>query len=114
MKIGNNLPPILCRIEEKIATIKQKLFGFQPKQVVMYAPTWRDDSFSEKGQYKFNLPFDLNEFFKRVSPDTILVIRPHYLVKDRIDISGYEDRVRIFADVDINQLYLITDLLITD
>lgn len=99
---------------EKIATIKQKLFGFQPKQVVMYAPTWRDDSFSEKGQYKFNLPFDLNEFFKRVSPDTMLVIRPHYLVKDRIDISGYEDRVRIFADVDINQLYLITDLLITD
>ncbi|OXT09629.1 CDP-glycerol--poly(glycerophosphate) glycerophosphotransferase, partial [Streptococcus sp. KR] len=55
-----------------------------------------------------------NEFFKRVSPDTMLVIRPHYLVKDRIDISGYEDRVRIFADVDINQLYLITDLLITD
>lgn len=99
---------------DSIAKIKQNLFGFQPKQVVMYAPTWRDDDFSEKGKYKFTLPFDLAEFFDNVSAETLLVIRPHYLVKDSINITGFEDRVKILADVDINQLYLITDLLITD
>ena len=36
------------------------------------------------------------------------------MVKDSIDITGFEDRVKILADEDINQLYLITDLLITD
>lgn len=99
---------------ENIAQIKQALFGFQPKQIIMYAPTWRDDSFSEQGKYKFEMPFDLKKFFENVDSNTLLVIRPHYLVKDRIDITGFEDRVKILADVDINQLYLITDLLITD
>ena len=99
---------------QSIAKIKQSLFGFQPKHVIMYAPTWRDDDFSEKGKYKFTLPFELAEFFKHVSADTFLIIRPHYLVKDSIDISGFEDHVKILADTDINQLYLITDLLITD
>ncbi|MCT2897545.1 CDP-glycerol glycerophosphotransferase family protein [Lentilactobacillus buchneri] len=99
---------------DDIRKIKQTLFGYQPKQVMMYAPTWRDDDFSEKGKYQFTLPFDLAQFFENVDPQTLLVIRPHYLVKDNIDISGFEDRVKILADVDINQLYLITDLLITD
>jgi len=43
-----------------------------------------------------------------------LIIRPHYLVKDAVDIRGYEDRVTVLADTDIAELYLITDLLITD
>ncbi len=80
----------------------------------MYAPTWRDDDFSEQGKYKFTLPFNLDDFFDSVDPQTILIIRPHYLVKDSIDITGFEDRVKILADEDINQLYLITDMLITD
>lgn len=99
---------------DDIQTIKQTLFGYQPKQVIMYAPTWRDDDFSEKGKYQFTLPFDLAQFFKNVDSQTILVIRPHYLVKDKIDITDFEKRVKILADVDINQLYLVTDLLITD
>lgn len=36
------------------------------------------------------------------------------MVKDHIDITGFADRVKIFAEEDINELYLITDLLITD
>ncbi|MDH5106798.1 CDP-glycerol glycerophosphotransferase family protein [Lentilactobacillus diolivorans] len=99
---------------ETIKKIKQKLLGKVPGHVVMYAPTWRDDNFKQKGVYRFNLPFNLLAFFKSVSPDTFLIIRPHYLVKDHIDISGFEDRVRILSDTDINELYLITDLLITD
>lgn len=99
---------------ETKAAIKKSLFGFVPNQVMMYAPTWRDDDFSEQGKYKFTLPFNLDDFFDSVDPQTILIIRPHYLVKDSIDITGFEDRVKILADEDINQLYLITDLLITD
>lgn len=97
-----------------INQLKQRLFGMVPKKVVMYAPTWRDDDYRAKGVYNFELPFDLATFFKNVDADTRLIIRPHYLVKDHIDITGFEDRVSIMADADINQLYLVTDLLITD
>ncbi|WP_412990233.1 CDP-glycerol glycerophosphotransferase family protein [Pediococcus siamensis] len=97
-----------------IQLLKQHLLGQSNTKVILYAPTWRDDDFIYKGRYRFDLPFSLTKFFKAVSSDTILIIRPHYLVKDKINIHGFEDRVKIMADTDINQLYLISDLLITD
>lgn len=102
----NNQPDV-------IAQLKKKLVGQSTATVILYSPTWRDDSI-KKGQYRFNLPFDLGNFFEHVSNNTMLVLRPHYLVKDHINISGFEDRVKILADNDIAQLYLIVDLLITD
>ncbi len=36
------------------------------------------------------------------------------MVGDSIDIKGYEDRVKVCMDEAINDLYLISDLLITD
>ncbi|MDV7693658.1 CDP-glycerol glycerophosphotransferase family protein [Pediococcus parvulus] len=99
---------------DTIRHLKLKILGDSDAKVVLYAPTWRDDEFIYKGRYRFDLPFDLKKFFSLVSRDTILIIRPHYLVKDHIDIRGFEKRVRILADTDINQLYLISDLLITD
>ncbi|MEJ6400694.1 CDP-glycerol glycerophosphotransferase family protein [Nicoliella lavandulae] len=99
---------------QAIRNIKQRLLGNPDAKVITYAPTWRDDEYITRGQYKFELPFDLAKFFSIVSPDTILVIRPHYLIKDHIDISGYENRVKILADPDISNIYLMTDLLITD
>ena len=46
--------------------------------------------------------------------EDLLIIRPHYLVKDSIDIDGYENQVRVCVDEDINDLFLIADCLITD
>jgi len=100
--------------EQDIQVIKNKLVGQTNKRVITYAPTWRDDDFIKTGQYHFELPFDLAKFFERVGNDFILVIRPHYLVKDLIDITGFENRVKILADEDISDIYLISDLLITD
>ncbi len=99
---------------EAINRLKQRILGSKQNKVMMYAPTWRDDDYQKQGSYKFDLPFSLAAFFEHVDPETILIIRPHYLVKDQIDITGFEDRVRILTDQDINELYLITDLLITD
>lgn len=97
-----------------IQALKKRILGRLPRKVIMYAPTWRDDDYRSQGSYKFELPFELKRFFNKLDQNTILIIRPHYLVKDHIDITGFEDRVKICADEDINQLYLITDLLITD
>ncbi|GAW99552.1 CDP-glycerol glycerophosphotransferase [Secundilactobacillus mixtipabuli] len=97
-----------------IQSLKLRLVGSADATVMTYAPTWRDDDAIKTGQYHFELPFDLQRFFDHVSDNTILVLRPHYLVKDHIDIRGFEDRVKIIADEDIANLYLITDLMITD
>ncbi|WP_034526777.1 CDP-glycerol glycerophosphotransferase family protein [Secundilactobacillus oryzae] len=98
----------------EVSQIKKRLIGNTTTKVIVYAPTWRDDQAIKTGQYQFELPFNLKAFFETVSSDYHLIIRPHYLVKDLIDITGFEDRVSIEADIDISELYLIADLLITD
>jgi len=100
--------------QDEVLALKQRLLGAVTGPVVTYAPTWRDDMAVRPGVYRFDLPFDLGEFFNHVPAGTHLIIRPHYLVKDAIDIHGYEDRVTVLAETDIAQLYLISDLLITD
>lgn len=94
--------------------LKNDLVGNPNCKVITYAPTWRDDDYTSKGAYNFELSFSLSKFFSKVSDDTILVIRPHYLIKDYINIKGFESRVKILADDDISKIYLISDLLITD
>lgn len=100
--------------EKEIKALKKNYLGNENAKVILYAPTWRDDSFYREGVYKFKLAFLFEEFFKHVSDDTILIMRPHYLVKNSIDISGFEDRVKIMADENITELYLMSDMLITD
>jgi Putative glycosyl/glycerophosphate transferases involved in teichoic acid biosynthesis TagF/TagB/EpsJ/RodC len=94
--------------------LKQHIIGKTAGRVILYAPTWRDDYYISKGNYKFFMPFELSELLSQLDQEDTLIIRPHYLVSDSIDISGYEDRVKICVSEDINQLYLISDLLITD
>ncbi|AYF92524.1 CDP-glycerol glycerophosphotransferase family protein [Apilactobacillus bombintestini] len=99
---------------ENISRLKKKYFGRDDIRIITYAPTWRDDDYKRKGVYNFEFQFDLAKFFDNVDDDTMLIIRPHYLVKDLINIEGYEDRVKIMVNEDISDLYLISDLLITD
>ncbi|MEI4283377.1 CDP-glycerol glycerophosphotransferase family protein [Tetragenococcus halophilus] len=94
--------------------LKEKIIGKKNGRVILYAPTWRDDYFIKKGNYKFYMPFSLEKIVNCLDQDDTLIIRPHYLVGDSIDIKGYEDRVKICIDENINELYLISDLLITD
>ncbi|MHC0039920.1 CDP-glycerol glycerophosphotransferase family protein, partial [Pseudoneobacillus sp. C159] len=57
------------------------------KKVVLYAPTYRDNQFAEKGKYTFELPFSLDDFKQKFGDDAVLVLRMHYLISNALDIS---------------------------
>ncbi|MTV81986.1 CDP-glycerol glycerophosphotransferase family protein [Secundilactobacillus folii] len=85
------------------------------KKVVLYAPTYRDNQFAEKGKYTFELPFNLDDFRKQFGKDTVLILRMHYLIANALDISDYTDFVYDFSNYpNISDLYLVSDMLITD
>lgn len=94
--------------------LKEKIVGKKSGRVILYAPTWRDDYFIKKGSYKFFMPFDLEKIITCLDKEDTFIIRPHYLVGDSINIKGYENQVKVCVDENINELYLISDLLITD
>lgn len=96
-------------------TIKEKLGIPAEKKVMLYAPTWRDDEFYAKGKYRFEFQFDLDNWKKEFGEDWVLLSRMHYLVAENFDFSAHEGTVYdASAYPDIRDLYLISDLLITD
>lgn len=100
---------------EDVTALKQQLGIPLDKKVVLYAPTYRDNQFAEKGKYTFELPFSLADFRERFGQDAVLILRMHYLISNALDVSDYSDFVYDLSSYpNISDLYLVSDLLITD
>ncbi|PLT31045.1 hypothetical protein CUU66_04365 [Peribacillus deserti] len=100
---------------ENITDTKKRLGISLDKKVVLYAPTWRDDQFYSVGKYKFELQLDLNNMKQELGDDYVILLRLHYLIADDLDLSAFKGfAYNLSRHGDINELYLISDLLITD
>lgn len=100
---------------EAIQDIKHKLNIDKNARVVLYAPTWRDNDFVRADHFRAELHLDLNKFIQETPKNTIILIRTHYMIANSLDLSSYGNRVINVSDYeDISDLYLISDLLITD
>lgn len=99
--------------EEGIKRLKQKYGLPFDKKVILYAPTWRDDEYDKKGDYKFSPKLDFHLLKENLEQDYVMIVKYHYLVQDCIDWSQYGDFIYHFDD-DITGMYLVSDYLITD
>lgn len=102
--------------KEEIANELRDRLGIpKDKKTILYAPTWRDDEYYTKGQYKFSLKLDLQLMREELGDEYVILLRTHYFIADSIDITGLEDFAFNFSKYDdISELYLISDYLITD
>ncbi|MCY1590439.1 bifunctional glycosyltransferase/CDP-glycerol:glycerophosphate glycerophosphotransferase [Staphylococcus pettenkoferi] len=95
--------------------IKENLHIPTNKKVILYAPTWRDDEYDVEGAYQFNLKIDLEKLRQKLGDDYIILLRMHYLIANQLDLSEYGGfAFDVSSHNDISELYLISDLLITD
>lgn len=94
--------------EKDINEIKEKLGLPLDKKVILYAPTWRIRN-------KFDLMLDLKSFKKNLSDDYVLILRIHPFAVKGWDQPETDDFVYDFSAFDsAEELYLVSDLLITD
>lgn len=101
--------------KKDILKIKNKLGIPTDKKVIMYAPTWREDNFFKKGQYKLELELELDKMQEELGDEYVVLIRAHYLIANSLNISKYNGFVFDFSKgFDIQELYLVTDVMITD
>ena len=85
------------------------------KKVILYAPTWRDDESYDIGKVRFNLKLDLDNLKESLSDEYIVLIRTHYFIANNLDLSRFEGFVfDVSKYEDIAELYLVSDILITD
>ena len=84
------------------------------KKILLYAPTWRDNSFNMKG-YTFKLEVNFKKWQEVLGDEYIVVFKPHYLIVNDFDIDQYQGFVYfVEANEDISNLYIIADALVTD
>ena len=105
----------LDNAQDHIDSIK-KIYGIPvEKKVVLYAPTWRDDEFYQAGKYKHELKLDLDMLKREIGDEYVIILRMHYLIAEQFDLSRYEGfAFDLSVGVDVNDLYLMSDVLITD
>ena len=95
--------------------IKKNLELPSDKKVILYAPTWRDDEYYGVGQYKFDLMLELDKLQKELGEDYIVLVRTHYFIADNLDLTRFNQfAFNVSYYDDITELYLISDILITD
>lgn len=100
--------------ESKIMELKNKYGIPLDKKVILYAPTWRDNCYNNKG-YTFSLMVNFQKWKEVLSDDYVVIFKPHYLIVNQFDQEAMKDFVyTIDASAEINCLYVMADLLITD
>lgn len=96
------------------AAVREKLGIPQDKRVVLYAPTWREDQQLGGGRYSLGLQLDLAAAERELGADTVLLVRRHYMVTDRLPDSGTGFVRDVSRYPDVGELMLISDALVTD
>ena len=85
------------------------------KKVILYAPTWRDNQYDASVGYTYESPVDFDYLREKLGDDYVILFRAHYLVANSFSFDEYEGFIYDVSDYDdINDLYLASDLLITD
>ncbi len=99
---------------KKIDDIKKKIGIPLDKKVILYTPTYRDNLYINKGRYIQDIFIDMDKLKKAVGEDVVMILKSHYLVKEINYKYSKENIIDLSLYDDITDLYLISDLLITD
>ncbi len=101
--------------KEDVDKVKKTLNLPKDKKVILYAPTFRDNQHTSGVGYTYNLELDFDKLKKELSKDYVVLFRTHYFVSNSFDFSKYKNFIFDVSNYDeINELYIISDLLVTD
>lgn len=104
--------------QKEMDNVRSKVYESYPilkdKRVILFAPTFRGSG--RKSAHYPEEYMDLDAIYQNLGENEILLIKLHPFIHNRIIIKKeYQDKIIDFTDyLDINELLLVTDLLITD
>lgn len=117
LQIGYPRNDILIRDNQPdtVKEYRQRLGLPLDKKIILYAPTWRDNEYVRKGQYRFASKLDFDKAREALGDEYVFIVKYHYLISDQVDWSPYKGFVYTFDETkDISLLYLVSDMMITD
>ena len=101
---------------DDVKRIKRKLGIEQDnRKIILYAPTYRSNQHEAGVGYTYKEEVDFESLRKKFGDKYIILFRAHYFIANSFDFEKYKNFVYDVSKIDdINELYIITDLLITD
>ncbi len=101
---------------QDIQKIKEKLkINNINKKIILYAPTFRDNQHKSGLGYTYKTEVDFDILQKELQDEYIILFRAHYFVSNSFDFEKYKGFIYNVSDLDdINELYVVSDILITD
>jgi CDP-glycerol glycerophosphotransferase len=101
--------------ESDIRRVKKQLNIPKNKKVILYAPTWRDDQHITGVGYTYKTEVNFDYLKEKLEDDYVILFRAHYFIANSFDFEKYGDFIYDVSKIDdINELYIISDILITD
>lgn len=94
---------------KKLAVEIRRRLNLGEKKIILYAPTFRRE---DKGIIKIRLDFD--KLYKELSSEYTFLVKAHPNFKLNINNKYSKFIIDVTSYVDIQELYLIADILITD
>ncbi len=104
--------------EVRINAFRESFYREYPelknKEIILFAPTFRGDGM-RTAYYPFEI-IDQKKIYDMCGEDKVFVIKMHPFVSEKVRIdSAYASRILDFSHFnDINSLFYVTDVLITD
>lgn len=117
LEVGYPRNDFLNNYSTRDVDVVRKRLGLDNRQktVILYAPTWRDDQFDPKQGYVYDSPVDFDQLEEILGDDYVILFRAHYMVADNFDFQKYEGFIYDVSGYDdINELYIVSDILVTD
>jgi len=101
--------------DEDVERIKASLRLPTDKKVILYAPTFRDKTYEYGKGFEYQVALDMERLQKKFGDRAVVLLRAHYFANMEFDAEKYRGFLYDVSDYgDINHLYVISDLLMTD
>lgn len=102
--------------EQDANKIKKELgIENETRKTILYAPTYRSNQHETGVGYTYKEEVDFEKLQQAIGDKYIVLFRPHYFIANAFDFEKYKGFVYNVSDIDdVNELYIISDMLITD
>lgn len=94
--------------------IREKLGISLNKQIVLYAPTFREFKKGCNQEIIFDVPMNLQRWQDVLSDQFVILFRAHYEVARHMKVEGYSAFMDMSGYPDLNELMIVSDALISD
>lgn len=99
---------------DDVITWKKKYQVPLDKKVLLYTPTWRDSSVDADNHFTWKPGIDFHTLMNKLGDDYVLLFRAHHQIRDSFDFSDFTNILDVSTVEDVQELYLISDMMITD